>query len=197
MLDDFEDLGKEALLGVYVETCLLVGIVLNTLFLSVLLYQTRKHLSTATILFIFNILFSNALFVASFVCLFSDMLAGISYGSVDESPTTTDAALVFEELGSRDFVFFSSKWISSWSDSSTGPCARSHQQIYVGKSHKALAKMCNYCVFTGLAIPRCHSCPFFRLQYSAITNLDQLITKVGSALLLCNATVPNCQTSLK
>lgn len=78
-------LGRQALAGIYVEIALLLGIAVNSLVLSFLLHQTRKYLSTATILFIFNILFSNVLFVASFLCLFSDMIFGeISYGNVEE-----------------------------------------------------------------------------------------------------------------
>uniref|UniRef100_A0A914MRA2 Uncharacterized protein n=1 Tax=Meloidogyne incognita TaxID=6306 RepID=A0A914MRA2_MELIC len=73
------EVASQARLGLVVEIGLLFGIVFNTTILSALLYQIRHNLSTATILFIFNILFSNVLFVASFVCLFSNMLSDSDY----------------------------------------------------------------------------------------------------------------------
>lgn len=91
-------MGRHALWGVYIEIGLLFGIVINSLMLTFLLYETRKHLSTATILFIFNILFSNALFVASFICLFSDMFSDISYGNIEE--VTFNSKLLTYHLGS-------------------------------------------------------------------------------------------------
>nr|CAD2182217.1 unnamed protein product [Meloidogyne enterolobii] len=78
-VNDFSWLASQARLGLVVEIGLLFGIVFNTTILSALLYQIRHNLSTATILFIFNILFSNVLFVASFVCLFSNMLSDSDY----------------------------------------------------------------------------------------------------------------------
>lgn len=72
---DFERLGRSARYGIIAEVGLLVGIGVSTLVLSALLYETRAHLSTATILFVVNILVTNALFVASFVCLFSETAA--------------------------------------------------------------------------------------------------------------------------
>jgi len=81
---EFKSLGHRAALGISLETILLFCILLNTMILSLLLHKTKRHLSTATILFIFNILFSNFLFVASFVCLFSGMLFGDGYSSSGE-----------------------------------------------------------------------------------------------------------------
>ncbi|VDM45033.1 unnamed protein product [Toxocara canis] len=52
--------------------------------LSTFLLQTKDHLSTATILFIFNILFSNVLFIASFICLFIDFFDEKPYGQLSE-----------------------------------------------------------------------------------------------------------------
>nr|CAD2180075.1 unnamed protein product [Meloidogyne enterolobii] len=94
-VNDFSWLASQARLGLVVEIGLLFGIVFNTTILSALLYQIRHNLSTATILFIFNILFSNVLFVASFVCLFSNMLSDSDYQqekpNEDQQQTTSSS----------------------------------------------------------------------------------------------------------
>lgn len=84
LFSDFVKIGETAAIGVFVEIILLGAVTFNTVFLSILLHQTKDKLSTATILFIFNILFSNALFVASFVCMFSDFYDDDPYGEVAE-----------------------------------------------------------------------------------------------------------------
>lgn len=66
-------------LGLNIEFGLLIGVIANTTILSILLIQTHKKLSTTAILFIFNILFSNALFVASFICLFLDLFSDLPF----------------------------------------------------------------------------------------------------------------------
>ncbi|KAL3107815.1 hypothetical protein niasHT_017047 [Heterodera trifolii] len=78
-VSEFSTLSGWARLGLGLEIALLCGICLNTTVLSVLLHHTRHHLSTVTILFIFNILFSNVLFLASFLCLYSDIALDTKY----------------------------------------------------------------------------------------------------------------------
>ncbi|KAI6178641.1 G-PROTEIN-RECEP-F1-2 domain-containing protein [Aphelenchoides besseyi] len=88
MYTHFQELGSRSLLGLKIELILLVGVGVNTIVLSVLLIQTRKKLSTATILFIFNVLFSNVLFVASFVCLFLGLFIDLPItGDLHETPS--------------------------------------------------------------------------------------------------------------
>ncbi|KAI6203340.1 G-PROTEIN-RECEP-F1-2 domain-containing protein [Aphelenchoides besseyi] len=88
MYTHFQELGSRSLLGLKIELILLVGVGVNTIVLSVLLMQTRKKLSTATILFIFNVLFSNVLFVASFVCLFLGLFIDLPItGDLHETPS--------------------------------------------------------------------------------------------------------------
>ncbi|KAI6182823.1 G-PROTEIN-RECEP-F1-2 domain-containing protein [Aphelenchoides bicaudatus] len=64
-------LGRMSWLGLNIEFALII--------LSILLIQTHKKLSTAANLFVFNILFSNALFVASFICLFFDLFSDLPF----------------------------------------------------------------------------------------------------------------------
>lgn len=70
---NFRFLGMIAYAAVLTEITLLLIVVINSIILSSLLIRTYKHLSTATILFIFNILLSNVLFVSSLLFLFSEM----------------------------------------------------------------------------------------------------------------------------
>uniref|UniRef100_A0A915AAQ7 G-protein coupled receptors family 1 profile domain-containing protein n=1 Tax=Parascaris univalens TaxID=6257 RepID=A0A915AAQ7_PARUN len=82
----FRMIARLAEIGIAIEAFLLVLVIANTIMLSTLLLQTKDHLSTATILFIFNILCSNVLFTASFLCLFSDLLDEKPFGQLsDES----------------------------------------------------------------------------------------------------------------
>ncbi|VDK61215.1 unnamed protein product [Anisakis simplex] len=80
----FRKIAKIAEIGLTVEAILLLLVVTNTVMLSILLLKTKDHLSTATILFIFNILFSNVLFIASFVGLFADFLDDEQFGQLSE-----------------------------------------------------------------------------------------------------------------
>lgn len=77
-------IARLAEIGLAIEAFLLVLVIANTIMLSTLLLQTKDHLSTATILFIFNILFSNVLFTASFICLFSDLLDEKPFGQLSD-----------------------------------------------------------------------------------------------------------------
>uniref|UniRef100_A0A183C9Q9 G_PROTEIN_RECEP_F1_2 domain-containing protein n=1 Tax=Globodera pallida TaxID=36090 RepID=A0A183C9Q9_GLOPA len=91
----FSTLSAWARLGLGLEIALLCGICLNTTILSVLLHHTRHYLSTVTILFIFNILFSNVLFVASFLCLYSDIVLDTKY----TNPSSNSSQEVEEDPG--------------------------------------------------------------------------------------------------
>uniref|UniRef100_A0AC34QYR9 G-protein coupled receptors family 1 profile domain-containing protein n=1 Tax=Panagrolaimus sp. JU765 TaxID=591449 RepID=A0AC34QYR9_9BILA len=100
MGDEFVQLGQKSLIGVFVEVVLLGLVVINSTLLTVLLLQTKDKLSTATILFIFNILFSNALFLASFVCMFSDFYDDLPYGNGtinEDQLVQSSAALIIAE----------------------------------------------------------------------------------------------------
>ncbi|KHN88894.1 hypothetical protein Tcan_02618 [Toxocara canis] len=83
-IQKFREIARFAEIGFTVEASLLAIVVLNTIMLSTFLLQTKDHLSTATILFIFNILFSNVLFIASFICLFIDFFDEKPYGQLSE-----------------------------------------------------------------------------------------------------------------
>uniref|UniRef100_A0AC35UAI0 G_PROTEIN_RECEP_F1_2 domain-containing protein n=1 Tax=Rhabditophanes sp. KR3021 TaxID=114890 RepID=A0AC35UAI0_9BILA len=103
----FQVIGSQAELGIYVELGLLICVVVNSIFLSILLFQTQSHLSTATILFIFNILFSNFLFVASFCVLFSDLVSTEPYGSITENTMSQNKSasyVIAETLQSHLFA---------------------------------------------------------------------------------------------
>ena len=120
IFSEFEALGKRSFIGVCIEIVLLISITLNTLILSGLLYQTRRHLSTATILFVFNILFSNTLFVASFICLFS----GLTESKFDQ------ASKSFEHK------YFEDSWFRYHSLSTNRTTMKLHrQQSYLLQKH--------------------------------------------------------------
>ncbi|VDM64016.1 unnamed protein product [Angiostrongylus costaricensis] len=84
----FRSLSSRAWRSFYVELCLLGLVVFNTIFLTLLLlkffFQTKRSLSTATVLFVFNIMFSNLLFFCSFVFFMRDLFNDRPYGSVNE-----------------------------------------------------------------------------------------------------------------
>lgn len=101
----YQILGQRAWFGVKIEMALLVCVTINTVILSVLLVQTRKHLSTATILFIFNILFSNSLFVASFVCLFSDLFTDLPFISPEEVRKKEESFIIINNIISDELLY--------------------------------------------------------------------------------------------
>uniref|UniRef100_A0A1I7W8V0 G protein-coupled receptor n=1 Tax=Heterorhabditis bacteriophora TaxID=37862 RepID=A0A1I7W8V0_HETBA len=80
----FRVLSDRAWLGFYIELSLLCLVSFNTVLLAVLLLKTKRVLSTATVLFVFNIMFSNLLFLCSFIFFFIDLFDKTSYGPVNE-----------------------------------------------------------------------------------------------------------------
>ncbi|KAH7676109.1 Protein R07D5.2, partial [Aphelenchoides avenae] len=195
-ISDFERLGRNARLGVYVEVCLLLGVVVNSAFLAVLLRETRRHLSTATILFVFNILFSNALYVASFVCLFSDLFdSSTTYGPSEELQHTTDAPLIIAE-SLNTHLFAQSEFLKHLAQETLFSLAQNgsllgltHLLILVlvvihrsmaGKAIR-LSQRCVICVFAlvWFFLIVTHVI-FSALQFSAITSLDSLFSKIAT-----------------
>lgn len=120
----------------------------SRIILSILLRQTHKKLSTAANLFVFNILFSNALFVASFICLFFDLFSDLPFNedvswfwtnfwptflvhgwctighcrSYSNSPLP--AKWVPQTAGPRNSIFVGAKWftIGSYASVNSGSC---------------------------------------------------------------------------
>ncbi|VDP39804.1 unnamed protein product [Heligmosomoides polygyrus] len=80
----FRSLSTRAWHSFYVELCLLVLVIFNTILLAMLLLKTKRSLSTATVLFVFNIMFSNLLFFSSFVFFMGPLFDDRAFGSVNE-----------------------------------------------------------------------------------------------------------------
>ncbi|GMT31046.1 hypothetical protein PFISCL1PPCAC_22343 [Pristionchus fissidentatus] len=93
----FRALSDEAWHGIYIEGALLCLVLLMTIFLTFLLIKTSRSLSTATVLFVFNIIFSNVLFLSSFMFLYSDLLSDETYGKVAEDFSEKSANLIVAE----------------------------------------------------------------------------------------------------
>uniref|UniRef100_A0A158P7J1 G_PROTEIN_RECEP_F1_2 domain-containing protein n=1 Tax=Angiostrongylus cantonensis TaxID=6313 RepID=A0A158P7J1_ANGCA len=93
----FRSVLKVAWRSFYVELCLLGLVVFNTIFLTLLVYHTFNCLSTATVLFVFNIMFSNLLFFCSFVFFMRDLFNDRPYGNVNEDYLDKSPELVIAE----------------------------------------------------------------------------------------------------
>uniref|UniRef100_A0A7E4UYD4 G_PROTEIN_RECEP_F1_2 domain-containing protein n=1 Tax=Panagrellus redivivus TaxID=6233 RepID=A0A7E4UYD4_PANRE len=104
--DEFVRLGTNAYAGIIIEQFLLCCVIFNSVILSILLAQTKEKLSTATILFIFNIMFSNAFYVGSFICMFLDFLDGATIGDISEDQLTSSAppVIIAETLQTHLFA---------------------------------------------------------------------------------------------
>ncbi|GMT02671.1 hypothetical protein PENTCL1PPCAC_24845, partial [Pristionchus entomophagus] len=95
--EGFKELSDEAWHGIYIEGGLLCLVLLMTIFLTFLLIKTSHHLSTATVLFVFNIIFSNVLFLSSFMFLYSDLINDQTYGRVSDDYNEKSANLIVAE----------------------------------------------------------------------------------------------------
>lgn len=82
--NDIRIIAQFAKIGLFIEAILLLFVLLNTLILSVLLWYSHKKLSTATVLFIINIIFSNTLFIISFIFLLSQVINDNPFGTLDD-----------------------------------------------------------------------------------------------------------------
>ncbi|KIH63287.1 hypothetical protein ANCDUO_06414 [Ancylostoma duodenale] len=69
----------------------------NTVLLAILLLKTKRSLSTATVLFVFNIMFSNLLFFCSFLFFMRDLFDDHPYGNVNEDYMEKSPELVVAE----------------------------------------------------------------------------------------------------
>ncbi|CAD5206727.1 unnamed protein product [Bursaphelenchus okinawaensis] len=205
--NDFQDLGNSAWFGLKLELGLLSGVAINTFVLSILLVQTRKHLSTATILFIFNILFSNLLFIASFVCLFADFFTDLRFITTEEIQYSTDVPLdVAETLQTQ--LFAPREFLKHLVQETLFSLAQNgsllgltHLLVLVlvvinrsmsGKAIK-LSKKCVISVFSCVWIFLIVTHVIFSaLQFSAITNLDHLFSQLQKqpGSLKCSDSAP-------
>lgn len=77
-------MAKNANFGFRIEAGLLTAIFFNTVLLCFLLGKTYNKLSTATILFVLNIMGSNIAFMFSFLYFFVDLLYQDKYGPINE-----------------------------------------------------------------------------------------------------------------
>ncbi|KAK6729173.1 hypothetical protein RB195_006300 [Necator americanus] len=93
----YRSLSNRAWRSFYVELCLLVLVMFNTILLAVLLLKTKRSLSTATVLFVFNIMFSNLLFFCSFLFFMRDLFDDHPYGNVNEDYMEKSPELVVAE----------------------------------------------------------------------------------------------------
>uniref|UniRef100_A0A0K0F8H1 G_PROTEIN_RECEP_F1_2 domain-containing protein n=1 Tax=Strongyloides venezuelensis TaxID=75913 RepID=A0A0K0F8H1_STRVS len=195
---NYQNIGSQALIGVYVEICLLILVIFNTLCLSILLYQTQSHLSTATILFIFNILFSNFLFVSSFGILFSDLLSENPYAPLSDTTIGEEKSAAYaiaETLQSH--LFAPSQFYKHlvqetlFSLSQNGSLlGLTHLLVLVlvviskSMSGKAI-RLSKFCVITVFSLVWIFliitHIIFSLLQISAITYLDNLLDGVSSS----------------
>uniref|UniRef100_A0A914CD23 G-protein coupled receptors family 1 profile domain-containing protein n=1 Tax=Acrobeloides nanus TaxID=290746 RepID=A0A914CD23_9BILA len=204
-LEEIKQLGKEAWVGVYIEVILVLVVIAITIILSFLLAQTRGHLSTATILFVFNILLSNALFVASFICLFSDFFDHLPYSNTSDENVNNAALIIAETL--QTHLFASSEFFKHLLQETLFSLAQNgsllgltHLLVLVllvinrsmsGKTIR-LSKRCVVlvfcCVWSFLFVTHLI---FSALQFSAITSLDQLFSTLstGPSSLRCSSTI--------
>ncbi|VDO35166.1 unnamed protein product [Haemonchus placei] len=93
----FRSLANRAWRSFYAELCLLVLVLFNTFLLAGLLLKTKRSLSTATVLFVFNIMFSNLLFFSSFVFFMGAVFDDRPYGSVNEDYVDKSPELIVAE----------------------------------------------------------------------------------------------------
>ncbi|CAI4224218.1 unnamed protein product [Auanema sp. JU1783] len=93
----FRILSDQASIGFRIEFALLAMVCFNTALLAILLLRTSRSLSTATVLFVLNIMFSNLLFLLSFAFFFSDLLQDSSYGDVNDDHFDKSAELIIAE----------------------------------------------------------------------------------------------------
>ncbi|WKX90403.1 hypothetical protein Q1695_009336 [Nippostrongylus brasiliensis] len=93
----YRSLSNRAWHSFYVELCLSALVIFNTVLLATLLLKTKRSLSTATVLFVFNIMFSNLLFFSSFVFFMGSLFDDRPYGSVNEDYMDKSPELVVAE----------------------------------------------------------------------------------------------------
>ncbi|KAE9555719.1 hypothetical protein FO519_001071 [Halicephalobus sp. NKZ332] len=194
--DEFINIGYNSEIGVIVEVALLCLVIFNSMVLSILLMQTKDKLSTATILFIFNILFSNALFVASFGCMFSDFYEDLPYDNLNEEQISqsTAAFIIAETL--QTHLFAPSEFFKHLVQETLFSLAQNgsllgltHLLVLVlvvinksmsGKAIK-LSKKCVILVFAFVwAFLIGTHIVFSALQFSAITHLDHMFSQLNS-----------------
>ncbi|KAM3722166.1 NAD(P)H-quinone oxidoreductase subunit 5, chloroplastic [Dirofilaria immitis] len=89
-----------AKIGLHAEKFLLLLVLIITVILLLLLWKSYKHLSTAMILFVLNIIFSNSLFIVSFIFLLSETIDHKSYWTLDNTnfDGTLPASLIITEM---------------------------------------------------------------------------------------------------
>ncbi|CAB3410370.1 unnamed protein product [Caenorhabditis bovis] len=200
----YRSLAEYALLGFRVEAVLLIAVFFNTVLLAFLLLKTRKNLSTATVLFVFNIMFSNVLFMMSFSFFFIDLISSKSYGAVNEDYQEKKPELIVAET-LQTHLFASAEFRKHLIQETLYSLAQNgsltgliHLLVLVlvvinrsmsGKSIH-LSKISVISVFACVWIFLIASHAMFStMQMSAIQNLDELFSTLakGRVSLSCNA----------
>ncbi|CAL2051574.1 unnamed protein product [Caenorhabditis brenneri] len=93
----YQRMAKNANFGFRIEAGLLTAICFNTVLLCFLLGKTYNKLSTATILFVLNIMGSNIAFMFSFTYFFVDLLYQDKYGPINEDYMEKSPELIIAE----------------------------------------------------------------------------------------------------
>ncbi|KAF1749116.1 hypothetical protein GCK72_025583 [Caenorhabditis remanei] len=93
----YQRMAKNANFGFRIEAGLLTAICFNTVLLCFLLGKTYNKLSTATILFVLNIMGSNIAFMFSFTYFFMDLLYQDKYGPINEDYMEKSPELIIAE----------------------------------------------------------------------------------------------------
>ncbi|PIC20799.1 hypothetical protein B9Z55_025867 [Caenorhabditis nigoni] len=201
----YQRLAKNASLGFRIEAGLLIAICFNTFLLCFLLCKTYKKLSTATILFVLNIMGSNIAFMLSFTYFFVDLLYQDKYGPINEDYMEKSPELVIAET-LQTHLFAHSEFKKHLVQETLYSLAQNgsltgliHLLVLVlvvinrsmsGKSIH-LSKISVVSVFACVWIFLIASHVMFSImQMNAINNLDALFSNLskGRVNLSCNAT---------
>ncbi|ULT84564.1 hypothetical protein L5515_019157 [Caenorhabditis briggsae] len=201
----YQRLAKNASLGFRIEAGLLIAICFNTFLLCFLLCKTYNKLSTATILFVLNIMGSNIAFMLSFTYFFVDLLYQDKYGPINEDYMEKSPELVIAET-LQTHLFAHSEFKKHLVQETLYSLAQNgsltgliHLLVLVlvvinrsmsGKSIH-LSKISVVSVFACVWIFLIASHVMFSImQMNAINNLDALFSNLskGRVNLSCNAT---------
>ncbi|CAD6188715.1 unnamed protein product [Caenorhabditis auriculariae] len=203
----YQNLANNAQKGFYIEGGLLIAICFNTILLAYLLLKTRRNLSTATVLFVFNIMFFKyPFFMFSFTFFFSDFLGNDPYGAVNEDYQEKSPELVIAET-LQTHLFASAEFRKHLIQETLYSLAQNgsltgliHLLVLVlvvinrsmsGKSiHLSRLSVISVFACVWIFLIASHAM-FSTMQMSAIQNLDELFLTLakGRGSLKCNRTL--------